>query len=309
MSTTPLSGTVTPSGSRLERSFTPIPGSNVYVSYPSEGAIDDNGARKNPRVVLIFGWMGAQLPHLYKYTEQYNKLYPSATFIIVRAHASYFWGNETTRKAAVFPAIKILRDAGIHENITAETSGLLVHTFSNGGALNETALARAIAETVPSANVPAIPAQALIYDSLPGVLNILVTLIAFTAAIRSSVFRTIAKFFLGILYVLGATWRYIEGIAFGPKEDLVTKLKRELNDAKLLPQHIPRTYIYSDVDELIPAESVEAHAMVAKNLAGSSTDVVKLVKFQGSPHVAHARKDPKRYWDTVVRTWESSLSK
>ncbi|KAH7330727.1 hypothetical protein B0J17DRAFT_771925 [Rhizoctonia solani] len=310
MSTTPLSGTATPSGSQLERSFTQIPRSNVYVSYPPKATGDSSTAgglkKKDPTVILIFGWMGAQLPHLYKYTEQYNKLYPFATQIIVRAHASYFWGSEATRRAAVSPVIKLLRDAGIHESTMADSSGLLVHTFSNGGALNETALARAIADTrSPSTKTPAIPAQALIYDSLPGVLNIRVTVLAFTATIRSPAFRAIAKVLLGILYVLGTAWRYLEGVVFGSNEDLVTKLHRELNEPKLLPQHIPRTYIYSDADELIPAESVEGHAGKVKQDAGA----VKLVKFQGSPHVAHARQDPKKYWGTVVQTWEASLDK
>ncbi|KEP52304.1 putative indole-diterpene biosynthesis protein PaxU [Rhizoctonia solani 123E] len=314
MSTTPLSGTVTPSGSQLERPFTWIPESNVYVSYPSKTVVDtatSNGQRKDdPTVILIFGWMGAQLPHLYKYTEQYNKLYPFATQIMVRAHAKYFWGSETTRRAAVSPVIKLLRDAGIHENTMAESSGLLVHAFSNGGALNVTTLARAIADSRTSAsNTSAIPARALIYDSLPGVLNIRVTLLAFTAAIRSPAFRAIAKFFLGILYIMGTVWKYLEALVFGPKEDLVTKLHRELNEPKLLPQHIPRAYMYSEVDELIPASSVEGHAKKAKELTGGDTGVVRLVKFQGSPHVAHARQDPERYWDTVVKTWESSFSK
>ncbi|CAE6430614.1 unnamed protein product, partial [Rhizoctonia solani] len=279
MSTSPLSGTVTPSGSQLERSFTWIPGSNVYVSYPSKTAGDNttsSGQRKNdPTVILIFGWMGAQLPHLYKYTEQYNKLYPFATQILVRAHAKYFWGSETTRRAAVSPVIKLLRDAGIHENTMAESSGLLVHAFSNGGALNVTTLARAIADSLsPTTNASAIPAQALIYDSLPGVLNIRVTLLAFTAATRSPAFRAIAKVFLGILYIMGTMWKYLETLVFGPKEDLVTKLHRELNEPKLLPQHIPRTYIYSEVDELIPAESVEGHAKKAKELIGGRTGAV-----------------------------------
>ncbi|CAE6413969.1 unnamed protein product [Rhizoctonia solani] len=313
MSTTPLTGTVTPSGSQLERTFTQIPGSNVYVSYPPKTAGDNpitGGARKkDPTVILIFGWMGAQLGHLYKYTEQYNILYPSATQILVRSHASYFWGNEAARRAAVFPVIKLLRDAGIHENTTAESSGLLVHAFSNGGALNETTLARTIAETTQATNTPAIPAQALIYDSLPGVLSLRATVLAFTAAIRSPVFRAIAKVLLGAFYILGTAWGYLKNTILGPKENLITKLHRELNEPKLLPQHIPRTYMYSDVDELIPAESVERHAKRAKDLIGRDTGIVKLAKFQGSPHVAHARRDPKRYWDTVVLTWEASFSK
>ncbi|KAG8729032.1 hypothetical protein FRC11_009648 [Ceratobasidium sp. 423] len=203
----------------------------------------------------------------------------------------------------------MLRDAGIHENTTAESSGLLVHAFSNGGALNETTLARAISDTPRPTNTPAIPAQAIIYDSLPGVLNLRVSVLAFTAAIRSPVFRAIAKVLLGVLYVLGTMWGCLKNFILGPKEDLITKLHRELNEPKLLPQHTPRTYMYSDVDELIPAESVEIHAKRARDLIGRDAGVVKLAKFQGSPHVAHARKDPKRYWDTVVQTWETSFSK
>jgi hypothetical protein len=70
---------------------------------------------------------------------------------------------------------------------------------------------------------------------------------------------------------------------------------------------VPRTYIYSDVDDIIPSESVEGHAKKARELIGENADVlVKLAKFEGSTHVAHARKDGKRYWSEVKRTWETS---
>ncbi|KAH7330742.1 hypothetical protein B0J17DRAFT_679440 [Rhizoctonia solani] len=224
----------------------------------------------------MFGWMDAQLPHLYKYTEQYNKIYPGATQILVRTHQNYFWKGEAAKRASVFPVIKLLRDAGINEHTAAEKSGLLVHTFSNGGALAQTSLARTIAESLPPrVTTPALPAQAFIYDSLPGILD------------------------------LGHTI----GLVLGQKEDTFTQLHRELNEPRLLPQRVPRTYIYSDIDELIPSESVEGHAKKARELIGgeAGSELVKLAKFEGSSHVAHARKDGKRYWDEVVRTWDASF--
>ncbi|CAE6444798.1 unnamed protein product, partial [Rhizoctonia solani] len=346
MSTTPGSTLSKPTAQRV---FNRVDGSDVYVSHPidvpkEEGI--DQGETKTPPIILIFGWMDAQLPHLYKYTEQYNKIYPGATQILVRTHQNYFWKGEAAKRASVFPVIKLLRDAGINEHTEAKNSGLLVHTFSNGGALGQTSLARTIedaginehteaknsgllvhtfsnggalgqtslartiAESLPlKATTPALPAQAFIYDSLPGILNLRVTALAFTAPIRSPALRSLAKLVVGAIYIVGTVWRHTIGLVLGQKEDTFTQLHRELNEPRLLPQHVPRTYIYSDIDELIPSESVEGHAKKARELIGGAIgyELVKLAKFEGSSHVAHARKDGKRYWDEVVRTWEASF--
>ncbi|KDN34311.1 hypothetical protein RSAG8_12605, partial [Rhizoctonia solani AG-8 WAC10335] len=258
MSTTP--GSTAPKAAN-QRIFNRVDGSDVYVSYPIDvpkGESADQGKTKSPPVVLLFGWMDAQLPHLYKYTEQYNKIYPAATQILVRTHQSYFWKKETAKRASVFPAVKLLRDAGINEHTAAERSGLLVHTFSNGGALAQTSLARAISESLPSnATASALPAQAFIYDSLPGILNLRVTALAFTAPIRSPALRSLAKIVVGAIYILGSFWRSTVGVILGQKEDTFTQLHRELNEPRLLSQRVPRTYIYSDVDELIPIQVAE----------------------------------------------------
>ncbi|KAG8755949.1 hypothetical protein FRC11_005633 [Ceratobasidium sp. 423] len=218
-------------------------------------------------------------------------------------------GKPKAPPASVFPVVKLLRDAGIDEHTAAEKSGLLVHTFSNGGALAQNALARAIAESLPlNATTSALPAQAFIYDSLPGILDLRITAMAFTAPIRSPALRSLAKLVVGAIYILGSVWRRTFGLILGQKEDTFTQLHRELNEPRLLPQHVPRTYIYSDVDEIIPSSSVEGHAKKARELIGGDAgpELVRLVKFEGSMHVAHARKDGKRYWGEVVRTWEAS---
>ncbi|QRW19637.1 hypothetical protein RhiXN_01043 [Rhizoctonia solani] len=307
MSTTPSS---IPKATE-NRVFKRIDESDVYVSYPNDASKGDDAGRgqaKAPPVILVFGWMDAQLPHLYKYTEQYNKIYPGATQILVRAHQSFFWKGEAANRASVFPAIKLLRDAGINEHTAAEKSGLLVHTFSNGGALAQTSLARIIAKSLPpDATTSALPAQAFIYDSLPGILDLRITILAFTAPIRSPIFRSLAKVAFGAIYVIGTVWRNTIGHLLG-QEDAFTRLHRELNEPRLLPQHVPRTYIYSDVDDIIPSESVEGHAKKARELIGGNAgaELVRLAKFEGSMHVSHARKDGKRYWEEVKRTWEAS---
>lgn len=182
----------------------------------------------------------------------------------------------------------------------------------------ETCLANCLAEsTTPTADSTsssgsALPAQAFVYDSLPGVLSLGITVTAFTAPIRSAPLRAIAKVVFGTAYIVATVWRYTFGAVLGQGPDKFTLLHKELNDSRLFPLQVPRTYIYSDVDELIPVESVEGHARKAKERLvkeGLDPELVKLVKFEGTPHVSHSRKDPKRYWETVVETWEASYKK
>jgi pimeloyl-ACP methyl ester carboxylesterase len=182
-----------------------------------------------------------------------------------------------------------------------------------GGALVLTSLARSIGETPLSTPArSALPAQALVYDSLPGAISLRVTVLAFTAPIRSAPLRAVAKVVFGTAYIVGAIWRRTISLFFGKSKDTFGRLHDDLNDSKLLPQRVPRTYLYSDADELIPMDVVEGHARKTKELLeldGVDSDVVKLVKFKGSSHVAHARKDPQRYWDAVVETWGASCRK
>jgi hypothetical protein len=50
---------------------------------------------------LFYGLVGAQLPHLYKYTKIYDGLYPEATQILIRCHPSFFWSTENYRVSTV----------------------------------------------------------------------------------------------------------------------------------------------------------------------------------------------------------------
>lgn len=111
--------------------------------------------------------MGAKLPHLLKYSNVYDELYPSATKIIIRSEASFFWKSEKRKvsgdcpdqyneltpeshiaqKADLAPVVEVLEALGCLEppKVTKPIDGqplepsvvksvprTLVHAFSNG---------------------------------------------------------------------------------------------------------------------------------------------------------------------------------
>lgn len=82
-------------------------------------------------------------------------------------------------------------------------------------------------------------------------------------------------------------------------------LRAHMNRARLLPwmdARSPRLYMYSEQDEMVRWGDVEDHAA-----EGARHGLrVRLERFADSPHVAHARTDPARYWGAVGRTWEDA---
>jgi hypothetical protein len=51
---------------------------------------------------------------------------------------------------------------------------------------------------------------------------------------------------------------------------------------------------------MIGWRDVEEHAREA---AGEGGFTVELVRFEGSAHVGHMRRDPERYWRTIEGVW------
>jgi hypothetical protein len=47
--------------------------------------------------------VGAKLPHLFKYTQAYETLYPGATQILVQNFPSSFWSSQKTLVRSLFP--------------------------------------------------------------------------------------------------------------------------------------------------------------------------------------------------------------
>lgn len=88
-------------------------------------------------------------------------------------------------------------------------------------------------------------------------------------------------------------------------------MRKTLNHPNLLPSvtsaddrsATPRVYIYSDGDRVTAAGDVESHHAEAVTAGFDAT----LERFGGSPHVAHMRSDPERYWQAVSAVWRKAL--
>lgn len=90
---------------------------------------------------------------------------------------------------------------------------------------------------------------------------------------------------------------------YGPNKNLMTRIRRGLEDQKLWDTHrIPRCYLYSVRDSLIKYQDVEKHATKAE---GRGVQVLK-VRFVGSEHCHHVREDGGKYWGAVRWTLERS---
>ncbi|GAA5870928.1 hypothetical protein JCM3774_003483 [Rhodotorula dairenensis] len=269
---------------------------------------------QGPRLVLLCTWMGAQLKHAEKYVDAYRKLYPDSTVLLVRSNPIDFFRRrrfvESIRPAAdlLLAAKAGARGAG------PQQSDLLVHTLSNGGCLtlqelNELVLhhhhhrrhcsnsevSQSEREQRPTYGIPA---RAFIYDSCPGLSTLQSTIRAFSAGLRNPWVKYPAVAAISLMYGVLRLWSMIRR-----QPSTLARISAYLNSPTLLPP-VPRLYLYSPIDELIPPEDVERHAAEARTRAGVQD--IRMEKFQQSPHVAHARTDPERYWGAVKRIWEES---
>ena len=154
--------------------------------------------------------------------------------------------------------------------------------------------------STPHASAP--PPSAVIFDSCPGRGGLEVIRRTFANAVRNPVLRRLASAFITIFYI----YAILAYRLFGKKTTFL-KMRTTLNKHLLLPsfsKRTPRLYLYSQADEMVPWTEVEAHAEEARR-AGLD---VRMERFEGSPHVAHARTDPERYWGVVKKVWEDATS-
>jgi len=268
---------------------------NVYTAAPVQPYAMQN--ENGPRVILIFGWMDAQVSHTIKYMDSYAKLYPHASQILVRSRQSYFWSGRKAKEASLAPAIDLLRKEGVFQ---PSAPSILVHIFSNGGAFQLFELSRMLKSSDLPSGRPS--AAVLIFDSVPGKMDLSTSLSAFLAPVRSTLARIVITIPLTIIYCVLFTIMSITR-----KRPLFDEMRDELNRAQVLPwtnAKTPRLYIYSDTDELVRHDAVAEHITQAKVLGLN----VRAEYFKGSQHVAHARKDQDRYWAAVKQVWADATT-
>ncbi|KAJ3899200.1 hypothetical protein F5879DRAFT_977714 [Lentinula edodes] len=271
-----------------------------------------NPSLREPNIILVFGWMGAKLPHIFKYTKVYEDMYPNATQIIVQSEPHFFWSSKRTRMNNLVPVAEVLEAHGCTRQESPRDGNsprILVHSFSNGGGLQMYTLGnllRARSGSSSSSRRPSPHVSAVVIDSCPGNASFRGAIQAFTAALpKNSLLRIPVIIFITLLYGFGIIRHRI----FGDKpifERLKEGLLRKGSEGGILPwmtEKTPRMYICSKKDELIPVEQVEEHVKEARYRGLNA----KIVVYEDTPHVAHARRYPEQYWGAVKDLWVQAV--
>jgi hypothetical protein len=79
-------------------------------------------------------------------------------------------------------------------------------------------------------------------------------------------------------------------------ESVLTRSRRCLNDPEMFGLDVPRLYVFSKADELVPYGDVQVHAEDARKKGYAE---VRQVLFEDSAHCAHAMAHKDEYWGAV----------
>jgi hypothetical protein len=200
-----------------------------------------------------------------------------------------------------------------------QQSGMLIHSFSDGGANNLSLLLR----QVPGKNVPKILAN--IFDCSPGIASARSGSIAFSIPFAKRPFvhllvRSTLYFYLTLLGIIRIllrrrSWSQIMRAHLNEAQTWGYSQSNKQASKVALP---PRMYLYSKADKLINWRAVEEHAREAAALQGLSgsiqvdqikekkdektKSVVVTKRWDHANHCDLGRADFEGYW-TTVRTF------
>ncbi|KAJ3976081.1 hypothetical protein EV361DRAFT_367889 [Lentinula raphanica] len=297
-------------------------GKGIYLSKGSmnEGSASSDSSNalepsNTPSIILVFGWMGAKLSHILKYTNVYREMYPDAMQIIVQSRPQFFWSSDRTRMNDLVPVAEILEARGCIETkpekpleFSDSEPRILVHSFSNGGGMQMYTLGKLLRARLKSSSPNSRQTKprmsAMVIDSCPANATLRGALRAFTAALpKSSRLRIPLIIFIILIYSFNSFKNWVFGI-YPIFERLKRGLLRKSPEGGVLPwttEKTPRMYVCSRKDELVPFEQVEEHVKEAKGQGLNA----KIEIYDDTPHVAHARQYPERYWGAVKDLWAS----
>ncbi|KAJ6575614.1 hypothetical protein DFH09DRAFT_1150701 [Mycena vulgaris] len=274
-------------------------GKDVHISYGNE--------RKNPRdprVIILFGWMDAPSRILDKYAMNHRLRWPSSDIVVVQSHPAYIWMRDEKREDILRPLATYLISTIYHPRQI--TGGILLHVLSNGGAFQLVTLSNILHSIISSESSDIRNEKSIrlatIIDSAPGTGQYSSMLATLTTGLNSPAVKAVLAVPVFAFYVA----LRVRGIVIG-QENLFTLLHLGLQTPELLPltdSHAPRVYIYSAADSMVPATSVEEHISVLRKSTASFD--IKVERFTDSEHVLHERQNSVRYWNAVRAVWDRS---
>lgn len=260
----------------------------LHEPAPTTSPSPPSGFPSSPSLVVLCTWVGAQPKHIAKYVTEYLGRYPTAVLLVLESNlADMTYRSDSAQQARLGPARHVLQ---AHlEPQPGITGGIVVHAFSNGGAQ---CAAQVVAALPPASRATAF--RALIFDSCPGEASY--TRSASAILVPLAKFPALKLLAFPIVHVLLCII-FIADRVFG-FENVVARARRRLNSSEYIVHTVPRLYIYSTADRMVPAPDVEAHAEEARR-AGYSE--VANLRFEASGHCAHASRYAEQYWGGIDR--------
>jgi hypothetical protein len=254
-----------------------------YFRQPTQKSPQDG-----PSLVVLCTWMSANRKHITKYTQQYRHQYPDADILVVESGVpDMVYRTTRSQQRRLQPARDVLLS-----HISNAPQGLdhpqaVLHAFSNGGAQCAIQLVTGL---------PPEPRRdafgAVIFDSCPGTVTYERTVQAMTLSMpKSPVAKIIGPPIIHLMLCLIFLALFVT-----QAEDVITHIRRQLNDHALFSNDIPRLYVYSKADQLVPWQDVKTHADDAKLKGYSKT---RELMFEASKHCAHAMPHKDQYWDAI----------
>ena len=245
-------------------------------------------------LVVLCTWMSANRKHIAKYTQQYRLQYPDADILVVESGvAEMVYRTNKSQQYRVRPACDVIQ-AYISDDAPGRGKRQVVlHVFSNGGA--QTAIQLATGLRRPNAF------SAIIFDSCPGTATYQRTVEAMTLSMpRTPVTKVLGPPMLHIVLCLLYLVLFITRT-----EDAITRIRKQLNDHSLFSPDVPRLYLYSKADRLVPYQDVKGHVNDAKTNGYLATTELL---FETSAHCAHAMAHKERYWEAVAELLKAQSS-
>ncbi len=229
--------------------------------------------------------MAASPKHIAKYTDGYRRLYPRTEILLIEATMAGMLFSGVDLTFALYFLNTYTKGHGIE---ATARQPIVLHMFSNGGGKNAMDLTARLHELHGT-----LPFDAVIFDSCPGLGDIKGGTQAMSFALpKAKVIRFVGWYMLyltTLLYVLIIT---VLGL-----EDVVTRIRRSLNDVNIVSKNVPRLYLYSKGDTLVHHKDVHAH--VEDAMGAGYVDVREEV-FTTAPHCVLLNEDADRYWNAVM---------
>ncbi|KAJ3571989.1 hypothetical protein NP233_g3397 [Leucocoprinus birnbaumii] len=284
-------------------------GKGIHVFRPQSTTIVEP---THPTLVLIFGWMGARLPHLHKYTSVYREMYPNTTILLVQSEPSFFWSTECLQRKALAPVVGVLGAVGCippspqnerkAPNPPIDRPRILVHVFSNGGCFQMVTLGKLLDSHQAKSITSTGSTSVVIFDSCPGSGSFKGSQQAFASVVRNPMARLLVKVVVTVLFCIQFVMKQVLR-----RQAYFQAMKTRLNNPDVLPwtsKATPRLYLYSEGDDLVEVNAVEDHMRSGRE-NGYAISAEKFGK--ESKHVSHVRTDPQRYWAAIRRLWKEAL--